>query len=129
MRSAGEGMPACVKFRITNADIPGSRHAIEFTATKGFIYFSLFMAILSAFIFITGLLGGGLDNLFSAFERLEHTDAALMTLFGLGCFWLFFLLFVFLYFIRHLLLSVKRLEGLAGQSRDPDSSEAEGSEH
>lgn len=127
MPSADEAKQARPIFKVSEEDIPGTRHAMEYIATKGFVYFCLFFAIIGGFLFAGGLLAGGLDDLFRLVGRLERQEAALMTLIGFLGFWLFFPAFMFLYFARHLLLSVKRLErtitesgqcGASGPARD-----------
>jgi hypothetical protein len=88
-------------------DLPTSRRAIEQVATKFNIYFLLAMGLLSACLFIAGLIGTAKRSA-DALDRLP--DSAMMMAVGIIGFALFFPWFTAVYFARHLLHSVKRLE-------------------
>ncbi len=87
--------------------MPGTRHAIEQVATKFNIYFLFAFAMLGSVLFLVGLVqlllsgSGGLNSV---------PEPVLLTVLGLLCFTLFFPWFTTLYFARHLLASVTRLE-------------------
>jgi hypothetical protein len=87
-------------------DLPNSRRAIEQVATKFNIYFLLAMGLLSVCIFIAGLIGTARSA--DALDRVP--DSAVMMAIGMIGFALFFPWFTAIYFARHLLHSVKRLE-------------------
>ena len=88
-------------------DIPGTRITLETVATKFNIYFLLVIALVGGAIAIVGLigLGGDLDSL------SDVPDAVMLMALGLIAFSLFFPWCMALYFARHLLLSVKNIEG------------------
>ena len=88
-------------------DIAGTRRAIERTASKFNIYFLTGLAVLGGVLAIVGGASGGLDALFSA--RPADQSAAQVVI-GVVTFTLFFPFAMTLYFARHLLLSIKRLE-------------------
>lgn len=84
-------------------DIPGSRHAILYIATKFNIYFLCIMSLLSGVLFIVGVFFSG------SFMNNLPQPVFLMAV-GLFGFCLFFPWFTALYFARHLLWSVTCLE-------------------
>lgn len=86
------------------SDIPGTRSCIEAVATKRNIYFLFVMAMCGAIMFIFGLVTTRAEFL------SDLPDAGVVLLVGMIDFCLFFPWFTALYFARHLLISVKRLE-------------------
>ena len=86
------------------SDIPGTRRSIETIATKFNIYFCLGLAMASGLVFAGGLL----QTPATTFEGLP--DSVVMTVIGLIGFSLFFPWFIALYFARHLLISIRKLE-------------------
>lgn len=89
----------------TEDDIPNSRRAIEQVATKFNVYFFLAMALLSGCVFIAGLIASRSVNVLDGLP-----DSLVMMGVGIVGFALFFPWFTAVYFARHLLCSVKRLE-------------------
>ena len=85
-------------------DIPRTRQTIETVATKFNIYFTLSMAMCGAVLFFVEFAITQADFL----KTLP--DAGIIMAVGMFAFCLFFPWFTALYFARHLLLSVKKIE-------------------
>lgn len=85
-------------------DIPGSRGTIEDSASVLHINFFLLLSVLSGCVFLGGL------ALLGKNELKAIPEPVLLVAIGLIGFALFFPWFTSLYFARHLLASVKRLE-------------------
>jgi len=91
----------------TEQDIPGTRRAIEYVATKPFIYFLLVMGVLSGVLFAAGIF---LLDRVPEQSAAEFPDWLVLVFVGGVGFSLCFPWFMILYFVRHLLLSIKALE-------------------
>ncbi len=85
-------------------DIPGTRQSIERIATKFNVYFIFLMAMCGAIMFIVGL------GMTQAEFLKELPEAGVVMAVGMIAFCLFFPWFTALYFARHLLFSVRRVE-------------------
>ncbi len=92
--------------RGADADIPGSRAALERVGAARNVYALLVMAVVSALLFVFGLIG----SKESASWLDEIPESAVFMVIGIAGFALFFPWFTALYFARHLLYSVKELE-------------------
>lgn len=88
-----------------DSDIPGTRRAIETAATKIHISGLAIFALLGGVILIVGFVWGGKELIESA------PDPMVLIIIGAFSFSLFLPWFMTLYFARHLLISIKRLEG------------------
>jgi hypothetical protein len=88
-------------------DLPGSRRVIEQAATKFNIYFFCLMAFVSACMFLVG----GFMQQGDIAKGIEHVPAPILVM-GTGIITFSFCspLFMALYFARHLLKSIHRLE-------------------
>ncbi|MFA7235863.1 MAG: hypothetical protein WC058_03275 [Phycisphaeraceae bacterium] len=88
-------------------DLQGTRQVIEQVTTKFNIYFFCIMAFLGGCVFIAGLV----QLEFKAPAALENIpEPALLIAVGMVAFSLFFPIFMAIYFARHFLVRVKRLE-------------------
>ena len=88
-------------------DLPGSRRSIESVATKGNTYAVLTLAMLGVALFLAGLVQSR-QVMDKAVDALPQPLVFMCV--GMVDFALFFPFSVALYYSRHLLVSVKRLE-------------------
>ena len=96
-------------------DLPNSRRAVEQVATRFNVYFLLAMGLLSGCLFLAGLLQTAIRSA-NVLDGLP--GPAVMMGVGIIGFALFFPWFTAVYFARHLLHSVKRLERENAELRD-----------
>ena len=88
-------------------DIPGTRWALEYVTVKYRVYALLVLALLGGGVFIAGLV----QSVTTGPKALDGiSDPALMMAVGMMDFALFCPLYMALYFARHFLVIVKRLE-------------------
>ncbi len=90
-------------------DIPKSRHTLLQVTTKFNIYFMLLFAVAGGAVFVAGLVGMAQSE--EVESQLDNVPEPIMLMVvGLICFSLFFPFFMALFFGRHFLQSVMRLE-------------------
>jgi hypothetical protein len=88
-------------------DIPGTRWALEYVTVKYRVYALLALTLLGAGVFIAGLV----QSVTTGPKALDGiSEPALMMAVGMTDFALFCPLYMALYFARHFLVIVKRLE-------------------
>lgn len=100
-----------------DSDIPGTRRAIETAATTIHISGLAILALLGGVILIVGFVWGGKELIESA------PDPMVLIIIGAFSFSLFLPWFMTLYFARHLLISIKRLEGDLEAARNNKNTE------
>ena len=103
-----------MRYPLIPDDLPGSRHSIESVATKFKIYAMFTLAMMSGAIFLLGLVLSH-DKIDAALESFP--EPLVYVCVGLAGFSLFFPIFMALYYARHLLISVKRLEAQNAELR------------
>ncbi len=96
-------------------DIAGTRRTMERCATKFNICFLLILALLGSLFLIIGLVGASQDD----FRALESVPGSVLLLaIGVVAFSLFFPWCMLVYFCRHLLVCIKRLEKEAAEKKE-----------
>jgi len=92
-----------------SGDIPGTRRTLLWATTRFHVYLMMLLALGSAFVFIVGT--ATMAGSEEARARLDDVPEPVMQMMiGMICFSLFFPFFMALYFGRHFLRSVMRLE-------------------
>ncbi len=95
------------EYRI-RGDLPGARAVLLQVATKFNIYFMCAMALAGGALFLAGVFGLGGAAGEHEFENIP--EPILQMAIGMVCFSLFFPFFLVLYFARHFLRSMIRME-------------------
>ena len=91
-------------------DLPGTRGVLLQVATKFNIYFMCAMALGGGALFLAGVFGVGSGGAAGEQEFENIPEPILLKAIGMVCFSLFFPFFLALYFGRHFLRSMVRLE-------------------